>query len=70
VQLRDWMADKDASAMEQALEQAISVREQWLMDRASGKWKEELDKPGVSGTLGSLTGGLGFGVGRRKPKEK
>ena len=69
-QLREWIAAKDASALEQAFEKATSARIRWLTDRAKADWEEELAELGITGTLGSLGNLLGFGATRRKPKDE
>jgi prephenate dehydrogenase len=68
-QLRDWIATKNAPALEDVIDQAVSARARWLTDRAKGDWDEELAELGISGTLGSLGNMFGLGSGRRQPKE-
>lgn len=69
-QLREWIAAKNAPALEEVIDQALASRSRWLTDRAKGDWDEELAELGISGTLGSLGNMFGIGPGRRKPKEK
>jgi prephenate dehydrogenase len=67
--LRELVTTKDATALEEAFDQALLARNRWLSARARAEWEEEsakIDMPGSPGALGSL-----FGMGRiqRKPKE-
>jgi prephenate dehydrogenase len=69
-QLREWIAAKNAPALEEFIDRAVSARTRWLIDRAKGDWDEELAELGISGTLGSLGNMFGFGSSRRQPKEE
>jgi prephenate dehydrogenase len=58
-QLGQWIREKDADALEQAFEQAASLRQHWLVDRARGEWEEEITElllPGALDSLGNLIG--------------
>lgn len=68
--LREWVATKNAAALEEALKEATAVRNRWLIDRASGEWEEELGEVEIPGTLGALGNMFGLGSLRREPKEE
>jgi prephenate dehydrogenase len=68
-ELRAWLATKNTPALEEAFDQAVFSRTQWLTDRAKADWGEELAEFGVTGTLGSLGNMFGLGSRQRKPKE-
>jgi hypothetical protein len=68
-QFRQWMAAKDSATLEEVMERAISARARWLVERTKGAWNEEFGAVDTAGTFGSLSGALGFGLGRRKSKE-
>ena len=70
MRLREYLATGNADALEDALAQATSMRARWLIDWAEAKWEEELGELSSAGTLGSLGSMLGFGMGRRRPKEE
>ncbi len=65
-QLRQWIKEKDAAALEQAFEQAASIRQRWLVDRARGEWEEETAKPPLPKAMDSL-GNL---IGSRPPRSR
>lgn len=69
-ELREWIADKDAAVLEEAFEQAVSVRTRWLVDRAKAEWEEELGEISMPGALDGLGNMLGLGSRKPGPKEK
>ena len=68
--LREYLAVGNAEALEDVLSQATSMRARWLADWAAAKWEEKLGEASSASTLGSLGNMLGFGMGRRRPKEE
>jgi prephenate dehydrogenase len=66
--LGQLIEERDASALEQAFEQAVSVRQRWLVDRARAEWDEEISELALPGALGAL-GNL-FGVDLTRPQEE
>jgi len=68
--LREWVATRNAAALEDAFSEAASVRTRWLIDRASGEWEEELGEIEILGTMGALGNMFGLGSLRREPKEE
>jgi len=67
-QLREWLAAQDPTALEQAFERTLSVRERWLKERALAEWDEELGELQISDALDSLGNAFGLGLAPRKPK--
>jgi prephenate dehydrogenase len=69
MQLREWITQQDAAALEEAFERATIARARWLTERDQSDWQEELSEHGVTGTFGSLKSVFGFGSRQPKPKE-
>lgn len=66
--MRAWITTGDAAALEEAFDQATSVRNHWLIDRARAEWEQGIGEPtlpGASDAFGRL-----FGLGSRAPKNK
>ncbi len=68
-QVRQWVSVKQATALEEAFEQANAIREQWLQDRALAEWAEELGELALPGALGGLGNALGLGLMQQGRKE-
>jgi prephenate dehydrogenase len=66
---REWLAEEDAAAFDEAFGRAVSVRARWLVDREKAEWEEELGEDDTKDMLGSFGGMLGLGARRRKPKD-
>lgn len=69
-QLREWITQKDAAALEEAFDRASTVRARWLTEQTDSDWQEGLSELGVGGTFGSLKSALGFGSRPQEPKEE
>jgi prephenate dehydrogenase len=67
-QLRTWIETQDASALEQAFEQATEARNQWLTERILGEQEQGMAEPDFVDTPGFLD--RMFGFGSRAPKNK
>ncbi len=69
-QLRQWLADGDAEALETALVQANQQRDAWLHDRALAEWEEELGELEIPGPFAALANLIGLGRPRPGDKEE
>lgn len=69
-QLRQWIADENKEALENAFEEGIDARARWLGKFILAERDREGAQPEMPGALSSLGNLFGFGMFRRKDKDQ